>query len=168
MLTMPSASVISAPNASLGAAEIWAEIVARTLDACTLRREGRQQAAQTILNEQLPGLIQKWSRCCGIDNERQRQQLRQLFSQAQHAVASGWMQRKLIVEELLQRSGRATPRPAAVASGPLHLRRRVPFGDVAGMLDGLAEAEAESRLDSVLPARSVVPLAWQALEAART
>lgn len=44
--------------------------------------------------------------------------------------------------------------PKAAPARPFGLRRQVPFSDVAGMLDGLAEAEREARREAVWPLRS--------------
>jgi hypothetical protein len=87
--------------------------------------------------------------------------LRELFRGTQELVTRGVVQRRLIMAELLARVG-AEPAPARRESqggAALGLRRRVGFDDIAGMLDGLAEAEREARREQVWPLRSAATVA---------
>ena len=152
------------PAVAQDTSELWSDIVRWTLEACVQRRQGHEQTARTILAERLPALIQTWSAACSLSVEARKHQLRQLFTQAQTAVETGWFQRQLIVDELARRLGVDQPAPAATPlrpAGTVQLRRRIPIADIPAMLDSLAEAEDESRREAVLPARAVVPLAWQ-------
>jgi hypothetical protein len=171
---MPNFQIARAlPAIAPDAGDRWTDIVRWTLEACVQRREGREQSARTILSERLPALIQDWSAVCRLPVEAQKQQLRHLFNQAQTAVETGWFQRRLIVDEIARRLGAAAPATAPSATtpastGPVQLRRRIPIDDIPAMLDGLADAEDESRRAALLPGRAVVPLSWQALAGARS
>ncbi len=139
---------------------LWNEIVRWTFEACILRKEGRERRVAELLQERLPALIRAWSQRCGLDAETCKQQLRGLFSRAQENVEFGFIQRRLIVEEICQRlASVSAPAAAALkaeASGPVGLRRRVPIGDISQMLDALAEAEFETMGEAVLPLRRTV------------
>ena len=151
------------------ASQLWEEIVRWTLEACVQRHEGREQFARSLLSDRLPPLIQSWSACSPLPVAERRSRLRQLFDQAQNAVAVGHLQRRLIIDELTRRLG--GPLPAPAASGPafpassraVQLKRRVPFGDIPSMLEALAESEEELRAETVLPVRSVLPFSWETL-----
>ncbi|MFI5337344.1 MAG: hypothetical protein ACHQ5A_11205, partial [Opitutales bacterium] len=152
--------------ATKDASQLWEEIVRFTLEACMLRHEGREQFARELLSDRLPPLIQAWSASSILPVEERRSRLRQLFDQAQSAVAIGRLQRQLIVEELTRRLGQPGTPPAGCArrgGGSVQLKRRIPFGDIPSMLEALAESEEELRAETVLPARSVLPLVWETL-----
>lgn len=148
---------------------LWNEIVRWTFEACILRREGEEAKVSELLCGRLPALIQVWSRGCQQPPEECKQQLRALFARAQESVEVGYIQRRLIVEEVCSRLGRANNVPNADLRVParedgksapagVHLRRRIPLEDVPGMLDALAEAEGETFAESVLPIRrSIAP-----------
>lgn len=140
---------------------LWNEIVRWTFEACILRREGRESRVAEILGQTLPPLIRSWSRRCGHAPDTCRRQLRRLFNRAQETVEVGFIQRRLIVEEVCARLS-ATPASMAVRAEParpLQLRREVPIANVVAMIDALAEAEFESRGESVLPVRRAIAAA---------
>lgn len=145
-----TASAISSSNPRF----LWNEIVRWTFEACILRKEGKEDRVATLLQERLPALIRAWSSRCGLAPDACKEQLRSLFVRVQEQVELGFIQRRLIVEEICSRMGaQPAPRPAAA---PMGLRRRVPFDDVPGMLDALAEAEMEAQGEAVLPVRSAL------------
>jgi hypothetical protein len=137
---------------------LWNEIVRWTFEACILRKEGRERKVAELLQERLPALIRSWSSRCGLPPEACKQQLRSLFTRAQESVELGFIQRRLIVDEVCARLGR-DPQAVATrlgATSAVQLRRRVPIGDVSEMLDALAEAEFEMMGDAVLPVRTAI------------
>ena len=182
-----SASATLAPASSApvvgsaAARDSWAEIEHWTLEACVLRAEGRESEAVRVLQERIPDLIRAWSACCGLPRAEVQERLRRMFADTQDLVARGIAQRRIITAELLAArerpdrsvgagtgagafsasgSGSAFSQTAAAgSSGPVGLRRAVPFGDISGMLDGLAEAEREARREAIWPLRSAATLA---------
>lgn len=137
---------------------LWNEIVRWTLEACILRKEGREGAVQELLRERLPALIRAWAGRCGKPAETCRERLRDLFARVQESVEEGFIQRRLIVEEVCARLGQPATAGAApsVRAPALGLRRRISIDDIPGMLDALAEAEFESLGEAVLPIRSAM------------
>jgi len=134
---------------------LWNEIVRWTLEACILRKEGRETQVASLLQDRLPGLIRNWSSVCGLPSETCKQNLRALFRRIQESVETGYIHRRMIVEEVC---ARLTAQPAVAHArsaevGPVRLRRRIPIDDVPGMLDAVAEAEVETRSEAVLPMR---------------
>ena len=174
MSTSPSVATASpAAAGSAAARDRWAEIEHWTLEACVLRAEGREGDAVRVLQERIPDLIRAWSACCGLPRGEVQERLRRMFSDTQDLVARGIAQRRIITAELLaargsggapgSAGGAVSPAVAAAVAGgatvPVGLRRAVPFGDVAGMLDGLAEAEREARRETLWPLRSAATMA---------
>ncbi|HEY3756809.1 MAG TPA: hypothetical protein VGL42_11725 [Opitutaceae bacterium] len=136
---------------------LWDEIVHSTIEACILRKEGREREVAGLIQEKLPTLIRRWSSTCGLSPETCKRNLRALFQRVQEGVEMGFIHRRLIVDEICARLSGGSPKavPAAVAaeSGPIRLRRRVAIDDVSGMLDAMAEAELETRREAILPMR---------------
>lgn len=164
----PAATALGLAEASAGAR--WAEIERWTLEACVLRAEGREAEAVGVLQERMPALIRDWSARCGLPRAAVQERLRSMFAQTQEFVARGVAQRRLITSELIARgrdvsTGDAARRldPSrmidAAAPAMIGLRRQVAVGDVVGMLDGLVEAERETRREAVWPLRSAATLA---------
>ena len=149
-----SASVL--PNAS--PAFLWNEIVRWTFEACILRKEGREEKVQGLLTAKLPALIRAWSSRCGRSAEECRAQLKGLFSRAQESVELGFIQRRIIVEEISSLLGRTQAAATALETSAkgVGLRRQIPIDDIPAMLDALAEAEIESRGEALLPLRRSV------------
>ncbi|HVW20498.1 MAG TPA: hypothetical protein VHC86_04725 [Opitutaceae bacterium] len=138
---------------------LWNEIVRWTFEACILRKEGKEDKVAFLLQERLPSLIRSWSARSGLKPDACREQLRSLFNRVQESVELGFIQRRLIVDEVCARlagrlpgSGVSKPAPAASVG----LRRRVPFDNVPDMLDALAEAEFEAEGERILPVRSAL------------
>ncbi len=168
---MPSKTATSASVQSSNPRFLWNEIVRWTFEACILRKEGKEGAVAVLLQERLPALIRTWSSRCGLAPAACKEQLTSLFSRVQESVELGFMQRRLIVEEICARfaqqpSGSRLPD----VSGAVGLRRRVPIGDVSDMLDALAEAEFETMGEAILPVRraTMVPPSLYAEEPADT
>lgn len=151
---------------------LWDEIVRGTIEACILRKEGREREVAVLLQDRLPELIRAWSSRCGLAAETCRENLRALFRRVQEGVEMGYIQRRLIVEEVCARlrpaaqdsaeagrqaQGQATVTLRTAEAGPVWLRQRVAIDDVPGMLDALAEAEIETRNEAILPLRVAAP-----------
>jgi hypothetical protein len=157
---MPSPLTKSAPalEPAAGSAKpqfLWNEIVRWTLEACILRKEGREAQVSELLQDRLPGLIRNWSGACGLPTETCKQNLRALFRRIQESVETGYIHRRLIVAEVCANLATQPAGPSIPAGerGPVRLRRRVPIDDVSGMLDAVAEAELETRAEAILPMR---------------
>ena len=131
----------------------WSELERWTLEVCVMRAEGREGEAVRVLKEQMPAVIREWSTRCGLARAEIQERLRTLFEETQTFVARGLAQRRLITAGLISRGGLMGAEKGA-SSGAVGLRRRVPVGDVVGMLDGLAEAEREARREAIWPMRS--------------
>lgn len=133
---------------------LWNEIVRWTYETCILRKEGKEDRVSSLLQDRLPTLIRAWSSRSGLAPDACKEQLRALFNRVQEQVELGFIQRRLIVEEVCSRLGTkafAAVRPPTPAS--VGLRRRVPLDDIPDMLDALAEAEFEAMGEAVLPVR---------------
>ena len=157
---MSSPLTKSAPSVEPAAGSVqpqflWNEIVRWTLEACILRKEGREAQVAELLQDRLPGLIRTWSGSCGLPTETCKQNLRALFRRIQDSIETGYVHRRLIVAEVCANLATqpASPGAAAPERGPVRLRRRVPIDDVSGMLDAVAEAELETRAEAILPMR---------------
>jgi hypothetical protein len=142
---------------------LWAEIVATTREACLLRQEGREEEAVRVLQDTLPPVIRRWSAASGDTPERCRERLKALFTAEQEHMRAQMIQRRLIVDAVCSRlrvssTGEATGRPRVVSerTRAVQLQRRVPFGDVVGMIDALNEAERSAVAEAIFPAREAV------------
>ncbi len=136
MLASTSSASVAAPASR--SAELWRAIEDNVREACLLRAEDREAEAILILQETLPPLIGDWSRTAGLDVPAAQQALREMFARVQQQVANAALCRRLVLRSLGQTAAPGTvPAPAAT----FQLRRRVPIGDVPGMLDALGETE---------------------------
>jgi hypothetical protein len=151
-----SANILIAPQlapANSSANALWVEIEKWTLEACVLRAEGRQTEGIQVLDKRLPELIRRWSASCGLAQTEIHLRLRQMFAETQRVIARGLAQRRIVTANL-QPHRNASTTPSTVSSGTFGLRERIPVSDIAGMLDGLAEAEREARREAIWPLRS--------------
>jgi hypothetical protein len=153
-------STLTAPSLSTAPAAakphlLWNEIVRWSLEACILRKEGRETEVAVLLQERLPELIRRWSASCGLPSGTCKQNLRALFQRVQESVETGYIHRRLIVEEVCARlsAAPAAPAPVPAQTGPVRLRQRIAIDDVPGMLDAIASAEHETRSEAILPMR---------------
>lgn len=132
MLTAPA--TLQAPTSRT--AELWRAIEQAANEACILRSEGQEAAAIKVLQTTLPPLIGEWSRECGQETEACRQALREMFARVQQQVATAVICRRMVLRAFVPPG-----RGRVAASEPVQLRRRVPIGDIGGMLDALKENE---------------------------
>lgn len=112
----------------------WDEVVRLTFEACMHRSEGREVIARKILQGRLPAAIGSWSRTCGMPASRSRENLKAMFTRMREQVAMASVQRRMILGDLGAK--RPVERPA---EGRLGLRQRIPIGNIADMLDAIAE-----------------------------
>jgi len=161
--THPLMSAPAKTSASLQSSNprfLWNEIVRWSFEACILRKEGREERVTDLLQERLPSLIRAWSSRCGLPSAACKERLRSLFTRIQENVEIGFVQRRLIVEEICARFSRPSARGESghlpVVPGSIGLRRRVPIDNIPDMLDALAEAEFEAMGEAVLPLRRAV------------
>jgi hypothetical protein len=133
MLTAPA----PLPVPTSRTAELWRAIEQGANEACILRSEGQEAAAIKVLQTTLPPLIAEWSRACGQETEACRQALRELFARVQQQVSTAAICRRMVLRAFVPPPGRGR----VAASEPVQLRRRVPIGDIGGMLDALEENE---------------------------
>jgi hypothetical protein len=149
-------NILIAPQlspANLSAEALWVEIEKWTLEACVLRAEGHQAEGIRVLEKRLPELIRRWSASCGLANPEIQLRLRQMFAETHQVIARALAQRRIVTANLLTRRN-APASSSTGSSGTFGLRERIPFADVAGMLDGLVEAEREARREAIWPLRS--------------
>ena len=151
---MPSPTTTPASMQTASPRYLWNEIVRWTFEACILRKEGREAKVAPLLQERLPELIRAWSSRCGLPAAACREQMSSLFCRVQESVELGFMQQRMIVNEVCARLGESPaggrrPLPAQA----LGLRREVAIDNVADMLDALGEAEFESMGEAILPVR---------------
>lgn len=134
---------LSRYNVEAGAG--WDHIVTLTVEACLHRSEGRERIAAKILQESLPAAIRSWSLACGASAAGCKESLKAMFSRVREQVAIASVQRRMILAELSVRAPAPAERAAPVrsAGAPVCLRERIRFDDVSGMLDALADAEAD-------------------------
>jgi hypothetical protein len=153
---LTTSALVAAPVSTAAKPQfLWNEIVRWSLEACILRKEGRETQVASLLQERLPGLIRSWSSVCGLPSETCKLNLRALFRRIQENVETGYIHRRMIVDEVC---ARLTAQPAVTharfpEAGPVRLRRRIAIDDVPGMLDAVAEAEVENRSEAILPMR---------------
>ncbi len=136
MLASTSSASVAAPASR--SAELWRAIEDNVREACLLRAEDREAEAILILQETLPPLIGDWSRTAGLEVPAAQQALREMFARVQQQVANAALCRRLVLRSLGQT---AAPGPVPAPAATFQLRRRVPIGDVPGMLDALGETE---------------------------
>lgn len=136
MLASTSSAPVAAPASR--SAELWRAIEDNVREACLLRAEDRETEAILILQETLPPLIGDWSRNAGLEVPAAQQALREMFARVQQQVANAALCRRLVLRSLGQP---AAPVPGPAPAPTFQLRRRVPIGDVTGMLDALGETE---------------------------
>jgi hypothetical protein len=143
--------------ASANPSFLWNEIVRWSFEACILRRQGQESKVTELLQERLPSLIRAWSARSGLTAIACKERLRGLFGRVQESVELGFLQQRLIVDEICTRMA-FQPVAARLprATGSVGLRRQVPFGNIPDMLDALAEAEFEAMGEAVLPVRRAV------------
>lgn len=165
-MSFKSATTASAADRT---AALWDEIDRTVRESCALRCERRDDEAATLLQHTLPALIREWSAGAGRSREDCRAALRQLFADAQERVATALLCKRLVIGSLGGSDSSPTSAPAHAsasrpAAGQLHLRRRVPIDDIAGMLDALDENERVGRfLRQPFPTASRAPLPALAL-----
>jgi hypothetical protein len=112
----------------------WDEVVRLTFEACMHRSEGREVIARKILQGRLPAAIGSWSRTCGLPVSRSRESLKAMFGRMREQVAMASVQRRMILGDLGLRRPSARP-----SDGRIGLRQRIPIGNIADMLDAIAE-----------------------------
>jgi len=145
------------------AAQLWAKLEQGTLEACMLRAEGRTDEAMRLLQGQMPAWIKAWSSQCELPRATAQEKLRRMFAETEDFVGRGVAQRRLITAELIdlrdKRLGEKCRIPVPDHHAPVGLRQAVKLDDIEAMLDGLAEAERETRREALWPLRSRATLA---------
>ena len=153
---MTSATLAPMPGPSASNADVWSSLESAAREACVLRAEGREAEALAVLGERLPGLIEVWSAGAGLTTEKAKQALRDMFTRVQQQVATASIARRLVLSSIQVRpevgsvpgTASLTPGEAAVmrTGSRVSLHRRVPIGDIRGMLDALDEGERMAAL----------------------
>lgn len=159
---MPKAAPKS-PVDNAETARLWREIGIQVREACILRRQGRQHAAATVLERDLPPLIRAWVLASELPSAEAKNRLNQLLDDEQNRVESHWILARFLAEEhgaepALPRHLRAFPAiPAALPAGlgaffaapstdsaalfPTRPPRRIPIADVVDMIDAARDLE---------------------------
>ena len=110
-------------------------------EACVLRAEGREADATAMLRDAVQPLIAQWARTSGLTTPECQQALRVLFARVQEQVATA-----VVCKRMVLRSAEVQARLGARPSGAVQVHRRVPIGDIPGMLDALDEGERMAAL----------------------
>ncbi len=135
---MLAAAATSAPPAFTPASSTpaWRAVENAVREACVLRAEGREAEATALLRDAVQPLIATWARTSGLTTPECQQALRELFVRVQEQVATAVVCKRLVLRstEVQARLGRTT-------GGAVQVHRRVPIGDIPGMLDALDEGE---------------------------
>lgn len=152
-------------GAHQGATErLWTQIEELTSEACILRKEGRDEEATVILSEGLPALLKDWAAISGLEPALRREKLRVLISDVQQRVDTAFLQRRLIVDELMLRLKEkeavnpqlGLAKMANKTTQRFGLRRRIPIGDISGMIDAVNESISFQEREQLLPLRYLV------------
>jgi len=141
----------SSSPADVESAFEWNEVVRLTVEACRHRRDGRERIATRILQESLPAAIRAWGVACRLAADVRKDRLRAMITWVGDRVALEALQRRIRLGEAAA-AGAAAVR--TFATDPIGLKGRIPIDDISGMLDALADAEAES---AALRPSDVVP-----------
>ncbi len=149
-------------EATVEAERLWREIGGQVREACILRRQGRHQAAATILEQGLPALIRSWAAESSLATAEAKAQLNRLFQDEQARVESHWIMARFIadgqphdsaVRQLAAFPGAPMAAPAdrpcftgAAPSAramvfPAIAPRRIPIEDVVDMIDAARDLE---------------------------
>ena len=147
----------------------WEQLVADFQLVCILKRQGKWEDSQRVLHQRLPQTIAAWARCNPKDPAVKKTELEAMFEAEKQRVDDLWLinqiasaqwkeellpaVRNVVNQEVSRVVGQqfiemeiqqATPFP----SGP-RCQHRVPFEDVAGMID-VVQADQRREL-SVCP-----------------
>lgn len=140
---------------------LWREIAVHLREACILRRQGRHQAAATILERELPPLVRDWAAESALPAEAAKARLNQLFNDEQARVESHWIIARFLAQEHTDSATRHLAAfPAATAALPGDVTsffapaahnvamlfpaippRRIPIGDVVDMIDSARDLD---------------------------
>lgn len=145
---MPS-TALSTVQTTPEADRLWREIANHLREACILRRQGRHQAAATILERELPQLIRFWSAESALPAEEAKSRLNQLFADEQARVESHWIIARFLTEERTadQAVRQLAAFPAAPATAlsamifPAIAPRHIPIADVVDMIDAARDLD---------------------------
>ena len=133
MINAPLTQQVAPPART---AELWWALEVSVREACVLRIEGREPEALAILQQELPPLIEQWSRSAGLATADCQQKLREMFSRVQQEVSTASICKRLVLQSFAPGVGRR-----GATSEPVHVQRRIPLADIPGMLDALEEGE---------------------------
>lgn len=160
---MDSSLRIPCTDASGKAGRLWERVEQLTTEACILRRENREKEASQLLGEALPPLLREWSTHCGLEPSARKARLRTLIDETQRNVDAAFLQRRMIVDELMQRieakGSQIQPKaqPKAPSKGAIFgLRRKVAISDVCGMIDAINESISVQECEDLLPMRTLL------------
>lgn len=152
----------------------WSQVVNLFRQACILHREGKVPESRQIVEHDLRRGISDWTKSCVQTPTAKRARLETMFKEEQRRVDDAWMVQSLVVRQLSQQiipalSNRLaaeirdsmrshevrefTPVPVTAEPFTIVPETRVPFDDVAGMIDLLTSASSRSeRLENHLVA----------------
>lgn len=149
---------------------MWARIEELTTEALVLRKEGDEAGAARLLGQELPPMLGQWAGLCGLPAPARKLKLQQMLEARQQQVEDMFLQRRLIVDEVVRRLREPVAAPAALpapsssrlsptrATPSFGLRRRIPFGDVSDMLDAVNDLISEQERERILPVRNLAAL----------
>jgi hypothetical protein len=142
--------------------QLWSKIVDDFREACVLRKNGRHEESNELLQHVLPGEIAAWSRMPMPEGINRRSRLETMFRDEQRRVDDAFFVQRLVtiqieehllpklcfmvaeeVREAVRNDARTAPAPAArpqphdrpKTQSPA--RPRVRFDDIPGMIDSI-------------------------------
>ncbi len=87
-------------NLSEERTRLWKRIGDDFRQACLMRREGKGEEANVILERRLPETIAAWARNCGLREPERRERLNELFEREQRRVDDIWLSQQIILRQM--------------------------------------------------------------------
>ncbi len=160
-------------NDSANKDQLWDQITEDFREACLLRREGKREEADQILNEGLPPAIAQWSKANPTKSDQKRNELVSMFAEEQRRVDTALVVQRVISTKLTEQlvpslcatvatevkgvlqeqlAKLNSAMAEAALAGALRQRtekpRRVRFDDIPGVIDAVLAEQQEAKLAS--------------------
>ncbi len=155
--------------------QLWSKIVEDFREACVLRRSGRYEESNELLNHILPGEIAAWARSPLPFGTDRRARLENMFKEEQRRVEDAFFVQRLVtsqledkllpkicfmvaeeVREVVRSDARTAPAPDAseVFRRPTQSpsRPRVRFDDIPAVIDSIIREQQNDRGAGLNPA----------------
>jgi hypothetical protein len=87
-------------NSSNDRRRLWMRIGDDFRQACLLRREGKAEEANELLEKKLPQTIAAWARLSGLPEADRRERLNDLFETEQKRVDDIWLSHQIVLRQM--------------------------------------------------------------------